>query len=251
MASFQGLCLFDFECNMWMKRGIFGLLHCTEKGKQPLEEIPFLNKVPGPRQILMKLSIISPPAIWGQIPVWFGNPGFLLWKKKIVFWGLSLERTSETLFFLGICEFTVGRFGGSRRFFSQLWRIMWTSELCMMLLGFLFGRRISMGIGRVVCVLNRDVKVRKSDDVFFFRWSLEKRGGTCQRDLQISTTRTTWWFNSYGRFLLPRSWTLKLLEMPWQQSSPGESKNSSMRVGPSRPHHEVSINSTFKHFQLR
>lgn len=180
----------------------------------------------------MKLSIISPPAIWGQIPVWFGNPGFLLW-KKIVFWRLSLEPTSETLFFLGICEFTVGHFGGSRRFFSQLWRIMWTSELCMMLLGFLFGRKISISIGRVVCVLKRDVKAGKSDEIFLFSWwSLEKRGGTWQRDLQ-STTRTTWWFNSYGRFLLPKSWTLKLLEMPWQQSSPGESKNSSMGVGPS------------------
>ena len=35
-----------------------------QKGKQPFEEIPLsLKKVPGPRQILMKLSIISPPAI--------------------------------------------------------------------------------------------------------------------------------------------------------------------------------------------
>lgn len=59
MASFQGLCLFDFECNMWF-------LDCSiaQKGKQPFEEIPLsLKKVPGPRQILMKLSIISPPAI--------------------------------------------------------------------------------------------------------------------------------------------------------------------------------------------
>ena len=34
---------------------------------------------------------------------------------------------------------------------------------------FLFGKKILIGIGRVVCVLNRDVKVRKSDDIFFFR----------------------------------------------------------------------------------
>lgn len=59
MASFQGVCLFDFECNMWF-------LDCSiaQKGKQPFEEIPLsLKKVPGPKQILMKLSIISPPAI--------------------------------------------------------------------------------------------------------------------------------------------------------------------------------------------
>ena len=108
------------------------------KGKQPFEEIPLsLKKVPGPRQILMKLSIISPPAIWGQI-------SGLVWEswlppmktKYLILKVIPWTHQWNVVFFGNLWVLTVGRFGGSRRFFSQLWRIMWTSELCMMLLGF-------------------------------------------------------------------------------------------------------------------
>ena len=158
----------------------------------------------------MKLSIISPPAIWGQIPR-FGL-GILdsSYERKSYFESVISRTTSETLqkhfrpshvFLWGFVSSqegtqtaamkflpnfpylsSVGRFDRSRPFFLQLWRTMWTSEPCMMLLGFFFDPSWHQ---KSPCVLKSDVKVfRQKVMILFLRsWSLE---------------------NSYGLFFSPK-----------------------------------------------
>lgn len=127
----------DYVCLILSVTCRFWIAQLHKKGSSPLKKYRFLNKVPGPKQILMKLSIISPPAIWGQI-------SGLVWEswvppmktKYLILKVIPWTHQWNVVFFGNLWVLTVGRFGGSRRFFSQLWRIMWTSELCMMLLGF-------------------------------------------------------------------------------------------------------------------
>lgn len=91
-------------------------------------------------------------------------------KKNIVFWGLSLWTHQWNVVFFW--ESVSSHSWPFRRIQAFLLAALKNNVNLRALHDaariFLFGRKISIGIGRVVCLLKRDVNVRQSDDIYFF-----------------------------------------------------------------------------------